>query len=259
MNIVAHAPSGRAGIGVGRRGFPPPPAPARLAAKASMQERPFKITCNPCYRSHGSEDVNLEEREFGVPIKLASADDVPTALDYILRQQRLRRSQFTLRPNSHIWQVRAHIRNPRHVEVGMCPRNAILALNLRRRTRNTRCVFCCRRLGPNHHAGTGRGATSIARGRRDAGRRRGSRPVAKTYISAFTQALADLGWSDGRNARVDLRWGGAANARSNVFSLSSQPSLRAVSRNFAAFHAMRSSSSPRTRSRGRRSAAPPNK
>src|SRR5262245_22467164 len=33
-------------------------------------------------------------------------------------------------------------------------------------------------------------------------------PVRKTYISAFTQALADLGWTDGRNARMDLRWGG---------------------------------------------------
>jgi putative ABC transport system substrate-binding protein len=33
--------------------------------------------------------------------------------------------------------------------------------------------------------------------------------VAKTYVSAFIQALADLGWTDGRNARIDLRWGGA--------------------------------------------------
>ena len=31
-------------------------------------------------------------------------------------------------------------------------------------------------------------------------------PVAKTVVSAFTQALADLGWSDGRNLRMDLRW-----------------------------------------------------
>jgi putative ABC transport system substrate-binding protein len=30
----------------------------------------------------------------------------------------------------------------------------------------------------------------------------------KTYVSAFTQALADLGWSDGRNVRMDLRWPG---------------------------------------------------
>ena len=29
-------------------------------------------------------------------------------------------------------------------------------------------------------------------------------PVVKTYVSAFTQALADLGWTDGRNVRMDL-------------------------------------------------------
>ena len=33
-------------------------------------------------------------------------------------------------------------------------------------------------------------------------------PVAKTRVSAFTQALADLGWTDGRNVRMDLRWAG---------------------------------------------------
>src|SRR6516164_3740031 len=27
-------------------------------------------------------------------------------------------------------------------------------------------------------------------------------------VSAFTQALADLGWADGRNVRIDLRWAG---------------------------------------------------
>jgi putative tryptophan/tyrosine transport system substrate-binding protein len=32
-------------------------------------------------------------------------------------------------------------------------------------------------------------------------------PVFKTRLSAFTQALADLGWIDGRNVRMDLRWG----------------------------------------------------
>jgi putative ABC transport system substrate-binding protein len=30
----------------------------------------------------------------------------------------------------------------------------------------------------------------------------------KTSVSAFTHALADLGWTDGRNMRMDLRWGG---------------------------------------------------
>ena len=33
-------------------------------------------------------------------------------------------------------------------------------------------------------------------------------PVAKLQLSAFRQALADLGWSDGHNVRTDLRWGG---------------------------------------------------
>jgi putative ABC transport system substrate-binding protein len=32
-------------------------------------------------------------------------------------------------------------------------------------------------------------------------------PVAKTFISAFTQALAGLGWTDGHNVRMDLRGG----------------------------------------------------
>jgi len=30
-------------------------------------------------------------------------------------------------------------------------------------------------------------------------------PVAKTTVSAFIQALAGLGWADGRNVRMDLR------------------------------------------------------
>jgi putative ABC transport system substrate-binding protein len=30
----------------------------------------------------------------------------------------------------------------------------------------------------------------------------------KTFVSAFTQALADLGWAKGRNLRMDLRWYG---------------------------------------------------
>ena len=34
-------------------------------------------------------------------------------------------------------------------------------------------------------------------------------PVQKARLSAFTQALADLGWTDGRNVRVDVRWYGS--------------------------------------------------
>jgi putative ABC transport system substrate-binding protein len=33
-------------------------------------------------------------------------------------------------------------------------------------------------------------------------------PMAKTLISAFTKALADLGWTDGRNVRIGFQWGG---------------------------------------------------
>src|SRR6516165_6979239 len=33
-------------------------------------------------------------------------------------------------------------------------------------------------------------------------------PLWKTNLSAFTQALAGLGWTDGRNVRMDLRGGG---------------------------------------------------
>src|SRR6516165_2180840 len=31
-------------------------------------------------------------------------------------------------------------------------------------------------------------------------------PVWNAFVSAFTQALVDLGWTDGRNVRMDLRW-----------------------------------------------------
>ena len=33
-------------------------------------------------------------------------------------------------------------------------------------------------------------------------------PLVKARFSAFTQALAGLGWTDGRNVRIDLRWSG---------------------------------------------------
>ena len=33
-------------------------------------------------------------------------------------------------------------------------------------------------------------------------------PEGKHRISVFTQDLADLGWTDGRNVRIDLRWVG---------------------------------------------------
>ena len=38
-------------------------------------------------------------------------------------------------------------------------------------------------------------------------------PVLMSRRSAFTQALAGLGWTDGRNVRIDLRWAGDDNNR----------------------------------------------
>jgi putative ABC transport system substrate-binding protein len=33
-------------------------------------------------------------------------------------------------------------------------------------------------------------------------------PEGKAQLFGFTKALEDLGWIDGRNARLDVRWGG---------------------------------------------------
>jgi hypothetical protein len=43
-------------------------------------------------------------------------------------------------------------------------------------------------------------------------------PLAKPRLSALTQALADLGWTDGRNVRMDLRWGGGDIDRIRAFA-----------------------------------------
>jgi putative ABC transport system substrate-binding protein len=43
-------------------------------------------------------------------------------------------------------------------------------------------------------------------------------PLAKARTSAFRQALADLGWTDGRNVRIDLRWGSGDINRLRAFA-----------------------------------------
>ena len=48
--------------------------------------------------------------------------------------------------------------------------------------------------------------------------RRATACDASACVSAFTQALADLGWADGRNVRVDLRWGGGDINRIRAFA-----------------------------------------
>jgi putative ABC transport system substrate-binding protein len=40
----------------------------------------------------------------------------------------------------------------------------------------------------------------------------------KNRLSAFTQALADLGWTDGRDVRMDVRWAGGDNNRIRAFA-----------------------------------------
>src|SRR5438094_6171279 len=35
-----------------------------------------------------------------------------------------------------------------------------------------------------------------------------SDPEGKAQLSGFTQGLSDLGWIDGRNLRMEVRWGG---------------------------------------------------
>ena len=52
--------------------------------------------------------------------------------------------------------------------------------------------------------------------------------MAKTYLSAFIQALADLGWTEGRNARMDVRYAGDDIDRTRVYAqelVSLQPDI----------------------------------
>jgi putative tryptophan/tyrosine transport system substrate-binding protein len=43
-------------------------------------------------------------------------------------------------------------------------------------------------------------------------------PAVKTRLSAFTQALAEFGWTDGRNLLMDLRWAGPDVDRVRMFA-----------------------------------------
>jgi putative ABC transport system substrate-binding protein len=42
--------------------------------------------------------------------------------------------------------------------------------------------------------------------------------IMKPRVSALTQALANLGWTDARNMRMDVRWGGGDSSRIRVFA-----------------------------------------
>ena len=43
-------------------------------------------------------------------------------------------------------------------------------------------------------------------------------PEGKTELSAFSQALAESGWTDGRNLRMEVRWGGGDVNRTRTFA-----------------------------------------
>jgi putative ABC transport system substrate-binding protein len=45
-----------------------------------------------------------------------------------------------------------------------------------------------------------------------------SDPEAKTYLSAFMRGLAELGWTDGRNIRMDIRWAGGNVERMTILA-----------------------------------------
>jgi putative ABC transport system substrate-binding protein len=61
-------------------------------------------------------------------------------------------------------------------------------------------------------------------------------PLGKTYVSAFMKALTDLGWTDGRNVRLDIRWAGADNNRIGALAqelVALQPDIILVDSTFA--------------------------
>src|ERR1700686_4987693 len=43
-------------------------------------------------------------------------------------------------------------------------------------------------------------------------------PEAKTQLSGFTQGLAELGWTDARNLRMDVRWAASSVNRARMFA-----------------------------------------
>jgi putative ABC transport system substrate-binding protein len=54
-------------------------------------------------------------------------------------------------------------------------------------------------------------------------------PVSNTNVAAFTQALSDLGWTEGRNVRIDVRGGGGDTNRIRALAqelVGLQPDIR---------------------------------
>jgi hypothetical protein len=43
-------------------------------------------------------------------------------------------------------------------------------------------------------------------------------PIAQSFVAAFNQGLQELGWTDGRNVRIDYRWVAGAVERTHIFA-----------------------------------------
>jgi putative ABC transport system substrate-binding protein len=43
-------------------------------------------------------------------------------------------------------------------------------------------------------------------------------PEAKTYLFGFTRGLSELGWTDGRNLRIDVRWAAGSVDRARMYA-----------------------------------------
>ena len=53
-------------------------------------------------------------------------------------------------------------------------------------------------------------------------------PDAQGNVTAFREALQKLGWADGRNLRIDYRWGGADSERVRTYATELVASSRTV-------------------------------
>ena len=84
-------------------------------------------------------------------------------------------------------------------------------------------------------------------------------PLGKARLSAFTQALADWGWTDGRNARIDLRWPGTDGNRMRALArdlVGLQPDIIVTSGTVATVAVQRDTRKSRSSLRARATLSP---
>ena len=55
-------------------------------------------------------------------------------------------------------------------------------------------------------------------------------PDGKAQLSGFMQGLAEIGWTDGRNLRMEIRWGGGAALQPDVILAHGTPATAALQR-----------------------------